>query len=169
MLSTDVRAAPNLQRRDNQVPQNRDRRVLGETKNRKMTHVEIVELCKRRTNDPPMAKSAMHVARRIITSKCAGHQKQCMKYMNHMSPFVMVINGYNENLNDKDYFIDTADTVSASRVSSSQDSAFATLKIGPGRKSLSFKIDTGSTANILSCSHFSLLKVNTLYKPLSRI
>ena len=51
------------------------------------------------------------------------------------------------------------DTVSASLISSSPDRAFATQKIGPGRKSLSFKIDTGSAANILPYSHFSQLMV----------
>ena len=69
------------------------------------------------------------------------------------------LSGLNRDSSDKDYFIDTVDTVSASLVSSSPDRAFATLQIGPGRKSLSFKIDTGSAANILPYSHFSQLKV----------
>ena len=105
----------------------------------------------------PMAKSAMHVARRIIALKCASHQKQCMKYMNDMSPFLVLMDMI--RIREKDYLIDTVDTVSASLVSLSPDFAFASLHVGPGRKSLSFKIDTGSAANILPYSHFSQLKV----------
>ena len=67
--------------------------------------------------------------------------------------------GYNKDLCDKDYFIDTVDTVSTPLVSSSPDRAFATLLIGPGKRSLSFKVDTGSAVNILPYSYFSQLKV----------
>ena len=67
--------------------------------------------------------------------------------------------GYNKDLCDKDYFIDTVDMISAPLVSSSPDREFATLLIGPGKRSLSFKVDTGSAVNILPYSYFSQLKV----------
>ena len=74
MLSTDVRTPPNLQRRDNRVSQNRDRRVLGESKK------QIIDTCGNcgtghAKNKCPVHDKICHArGKKIITSKCAGHQ-----------------------------------------------------------------------------------------------
>lgn len=66
--------------------------------------------------------------------------------------------GHDKDICDKEYFIDTVNTVSAS-VSHSPDRVFATPLLGPGKKSLSFNVDTGSSVDILPYSYFSQLNL----------
>ena len=64
--------------------------------------------------------------------------------------------------NDSEYFIDT---VSASNFHISPDRAFVQLHIGPQKKQINFKIDTGSSANILPHKDYKSLNIKHPLEP----
>ena len=83
--------------------------------------------------------------------KKSHYSKMCRsKTVHEVSDQSACAHGYYE----QDYSIDTV-----SALGSSPDRAFATLIIGPSKKSISFKVDTGSAVNILPYSHFTQLKL----------
>lgn len=108
------------------------------------------------------------------SQNCAAKGKICHACLkpNHFSKFCRSSKNvhaldYDQNSREKDRDLNVEfeefyiDTVSPSKL----DRAFVELNIGPSQTPINFKIDTGSSVNILPLKHFQKLKIVTPLEP----
>ncbi|XP_053381823.1 uncharacterized protein K02A2.6-like [Mercenaria mercenaria] len=105
-------------------------------------------------------------ARNATCNKC-GFKDHFARVCRNKSVHELDLNGLNmsDNSDQDTFFVDMVNTCTSSKNLSPPEQAFIVLSVGPSQTPLKFKIDTGSSADVIPVSHFEKLKISYPLEP----
>ncbi|XP_053403234.1 uncharacterized protein K02A2.6-like [Mercenaria mercenaria] len=105
-------------------------------------------------------------ARNATCNKC-GFKDHFARVCRNKSVHELDLNGLNmsDNSDQDTFFVDMVNTCTSSKNLSPPEQAFVVLSVGPSQTPLKFKIDTGSSADVIPVSHFEKLKISYPLEP----